>query len=103
MNSEQSNIGRENDEQPYFAIAGELVADVIVLCKMVEARRPEITAIPGTYHLTVDEQAGAIILGKLLDDGRIVLVERVLVNPQDPTRFGASELPIVVGDQTPRH
>jgi hypothetical protein len=87
--------------QPYCAIAGELVADFIAFFKLVEAARPEIAMIKGAHHLTIDSEAGTILLGKVRQDGSMVLVERVLVDPKDPENFGASALPVATAAQDP--
>lgn len=89
--------------QPYFAISGELVADFIALARLVEARRPEIAAISGAYHLAIDATAGTVLLAKQLSSGDLVLVERILVNPDEPTRFGASELPMQPAQESMWH
>ena len=90
-------------DQPYRAIAGEIISDFLALAALVEARRPEIAGIPGIYHMAVDAAAGTIIFGKMLENGSIVLVERILVDPQSPATFGASELPIVVKKDSVQH
>lgn len=90
-------------ECPYRAIAGELVGDAIALMQMVRARRPEIIALPGVLHLTVDARGGSVLLGLTQDNGDVVLVERVIADPNRPSQFGASELPVVELRDPTRH
>lgn len=81
--------------QPYCAIAGELVADALAVAHIVKALRPKVATFPGTLHVTVDVRAGSIIVALLQGDGRLLLVERILCDPQQPSEFGASALPTV--------
>lgn len=89
----------DNNGQPYRGIAAELVADAISMMQMVGRRRPEITQLPGMLYVAVDWRAGTILVGLLQQDGSLVLVERILADPQQPATFGASELPISVDER----
>lgn len=80
--------------QPFTRLAGELLADLGAFVALVEARRPEITTVDGSYSLLIDTKAATILLAKIRDDhsGGLV-VERVAVDPTEPETFGASVLP----------
>ena len=90
-------------DQPYFNIAGELLADTIVLTQLVNEHRPASATIGGSIVVTIHGQTGEILVGRQLADGTIVVVERVLADPAHPATFGASELPIVVPDDARAH
>ena len=87
--------------QPYTNIAGELVANCIVLMEAVRERRPEIKNLGGTLHVSLDSEHGVILVGLAQADGQeVVLIERILANPREPATFGKSELPLKVQSQT---
>ena len=86
--------------QPYTNIAGELVANAIVLMEAVRERRPEIKNLGGTLHVLLDSEHGVILVGLAQADGQVVLIERILANSREPATFGKSELPLKVQSQT---
>jgi hypothetical protein len=102
MPDDTKDAAEFSNGQPYTAIAGELVADALALFELVRARRPETHQIPGVLHLTVDSQAGTIIVGLRQESGDVVLIERVAADPRDAATFGSSVLPVVIdpGGQT---
>lgn len=85
----------------YRELAGELVANLIVFGRLVEARRPETRLIPGVFNMVVDAEAGVILLAKIQPDGRVVLIERLRADPADAVSFGQSDLPLALVDSDP--
>jgi hypothetical protein len=85
--------------QPYTNIAGDLIANCIVLMEHVRERRPEVKTLPGNLHVTLDSEHGTILVGLSQSNGEVILVERILANVKDPANFGKSELPLAVKKQ----
>lgn len=93
-----------SNERPYVGFAGELVADAVALFAKVVQQRPEIRQLSGTLHITLDAAAGTILVALVQSDNKAVIVERILADPNEPDRFGASELPVcVVRDASKPH
>lgn len=85
-------------ERPYFAVLAELLADAGALLQMVERERPNTRALSGPFVLTIDYAAATLLVGKQITAGRVAIVERIRVDPQDSTTFGVSDLPVVEPD-----
>ena len=85
-------------DTPYRKIAEALVAHNLALLELVLERRPEITQLGAAFVVSFDIAAQTIVVGLPMTDGRIVFVERILVDPTAPERFGASELPTAIAE-----
>ena len=83
-------------ERPYFHSVGDVVAAAVALVHHVRELRPETLAIPGTFYVGLDMEAGVVLVALAQADARMVLIERILVDPAHPETFGASTLPVVM-------
>lgn len=83
---------------PYFEIAGDLVAESMALFAAILARRPEVAAFGDRLQVVFDASSATIAAGLLLEDSegqltKAVVIERIDVNPASP-RFGDSVLDV---------
>jgi hypothetical protein len=84
--------------QPYFSVAGDLVVNVLALHMLVQQQRPETATFNGTLHVSVDAGTGVVVVGLVQEDGRAIVVERIVADPRQPALFGSSALPIALKD-----
>lgn len=83
-------------DTPYRRNAEAVVAAALELIEQIFQGRPEVTELRGRFVLSFDLETRTIVLSVPLREGRVVFLERILVDPAVPERFGASELPMAI-------
>lgn len=99
MDTVDANFPKASDfsnGQPYTAMAGEVVADMLALLRLVQERRPETRDFPGAVVMSVHALTGEILLGLEQKDGRAIIIEQIAADPGRPDAFGSSVLAIAL-------